>query len=404
MKINLNILSEFLKISAAQLYVALFGRNLIKQDIWLFSEKRTEARDNGYHFYKYIRTNHPEINACYAIEPGSADREKVAVLGKVIDYNSFEHCKIYCAAKVRAASQIHGAQPFENTPGMRHIKLFMRKDQIHVNLKHGITKDYFDSSFNYKKAGFDIYISGAKPEYEAVKAAYNYPDRNIALTGFCRFDALHNLEKPEKILLLMPTFREWLRTSDSAKAEASPMEMARFKESEYFKHYYSLLHNQQLLRKLKEKGYKLYFYPHYTLQPYIEAFSSDDDCVMICNRKNYDVQDLLKRSAMLLTDYSSVFFDFGYMKKPMAFFQFDLEEYRQKHYKEGYFSYMRDAFGPVLTDFDEMLAYITNRLDNDMVMEEKYKERAERFFIPWDTHNCERVYEAIQKYGNTRGE
>lgn len=383
------------KISLAQIYVCVFGRRYLKQDIWIIGEKKMEARDNGYHFYKFLRTEHPEINSYYVIKRKSADVDKVNVLGPVIEFDSFKHCIYYAAAKVRACSQTHGVQPYEDIPGIRRLHLYKRKDQRHINLKHGISKDFLPS-FDFRKVGFDLYIAGAKPEYDAIKEQFNYPDKNIALTGFCRFDALYDLPRPEKTILIMPTFRSWLRTSDSSKSEASGQEMKKFLESEYYEAYKELLTNQPLLDKVKERGFKILFYLHYTFQPYVNAFSPfASDIVTVCRRSKYDVQKLLTSSCMLITDYSSVFFDYGYMMKPMLFYQFDLDEYRDRHYKEGYFSYERDAFGPLVKTKEEVVDYMLHIIDQNMEMDDKYKVRAERFFVPRDNHNCQRVYEAI---------
>ena len=396
MIINHRFATGLFKISLAQLYVATIGRRYLKQDIWIVGEKKTEARDNGYHFFKYLRIEHPEINSYYVVKNNSADLDKVKAVGPVVEFDSFKHCIYYAAAKIRACSQTHGVQPFEDVPGIRRVRIFMRKGQHHINLKHGISKDFLPGSFDFRKVGFDLYIAGAKPEYDAIKEQFNYPDKNIALTGFCRFDALHNLSEPEKTILIMPTFRSWLRTSDSSKAEASEEEMRKFLESRYYEAYKSLLTDKSLLEKAKSKGYKILFYLHYTFQPYVKAFESfGNEVVTICDRRKYDVQQLLTSSSMLITDYSCVFFDYGYMMKPMVFYQFDLDEYRDKHYKEGYFSYERDAFGPLVKSNEEVVNYMLHIIDQDMQMDEEYRKRAERFFIPHDNHNCQRVYEAI---------
>ena len=388
-------ITGILKIAGAQLYVATFGRKYLRQNIWIVGEKKTEARDNGYHFFKFLRTEKPEINSYYVIRNDSADLEKVKAIGPIIEFDSFKHCIFYCAAKIRACSQTHGVRPFEDLLGIRHIRLFMRKDQHQINLKHGISKDNLQS-FNFHKVGFDLYIAGAKPEYDAIKEQFNYPDKNIALTGFCRFDALHGLPQPEKSILIMPTFRSWLRTSDSSKQEASEEELRKFLDSKYFKAYKELLCDTALLEKARKSGYKILFYLHYTFQPYVKAFEPfANDVVVICKRREYDVQKLLISSAMLITDYSSVFFDFGYMMKPMLFYQFDLNEYRDKHYKEGYFSYERDAFGPLVKTPKEVVNYLLHIINQNMKMDVEYMERAKKFFIPYDNKNCQRVYEAI---------
>ena len=72
---------EFLK------YFLLFPIALWKyrgRTIYLISERGTDARDNGYHMFRYIRQNHPEDEAYYVITKDSADYPKVAELGKVV--------------------------------------------------------------------------------------------------------------------------------------------------------------------------------------------------------------------------------------------------------------------------------------------------------------------------------
>lgn len=395
MRKKIHLLFKALIIFEAQVVAFLLHRYLEKKNIWLFSEKKLEARDNGYHFFKFIRTNHPDINAYYVIDRHGADIEKVKRLGPVILYDSFLHCVYYFVAKERVCSQTHGVRPFEEYTALRRIKIYKRKDQRQINLKHGISKDYSES-FDFRKMGFDLYISGVKSEYDYIKSMFNYPDKNIVLSGFCRFDALHNLPVPKKQILIMPTFRSWLRTNDSSKQEASSEEMLKFKESEYYKFYSGLLSDNKLINAVKENGYKIVFYLHYTFQPYIKAFVPfASDIVNVAGRGEYDVQTLLKESALLITDYSSVFFDFAYMHKPVIYAHFDKAEYRKKHYKEGMFIYERDGFGPICSDIDEVVSEAQNVLANNCGLSETYKKRVEDFFIPYDNHNCQRVYDAI---------
>lgn len=99
----------------------------------------------------------------------------------------------------------------------------------------------------------------------------------------------------------------------------------------------------------------LLFCPHAQMQPYLGAFESVCDRIRILSQKEYDVQTLLRESALLITDYSSVFFDFAYMRKPLLYFQFDYAEFREKHYPEGYFHYDRDGFGPIVKTVDELV-------------------------------------------------
>ena len=55
-----------------------------KRDVYIFCERGTDARDNGYHMFKYFVTHYPEKKAYYIITKDSPDRAKVAELGNVI--------------------------------------------------------------------------------------------------------------------------------------------------------------------------------------------------------------------------------------------------------------------------------------------------------------------------------
>ena len=392
---KLLILYRALYLSFAQLIALCLHKSYEKKEIWIVSEKKLEARDNGYHFFKYLRTQHPEINSFYVIDKRGSDVGKVQQIGPIIHYNSFRHCIYYYVAKERICSQIHGVQPFEEFSVLKRIHIYKRKDQRQINLKHGISKDY-STAFDFRKMGYDLYISGVKSEYDYIKEHFNYPDKNIVLSGFCRFDALHNIAAPRKQILVMPTFRSWLRTSDSSKQEASIEEMQLFKQSDYFSFYSSLLTAPELINALKVSGYIMVFYLHYTFQPYTKAFSNySSNVVKIADREGDDVQALLKESALLITDYSSVFFDFAYMHKPVVYAQFDKAEYREKHYKEGMFIYERDGFGPVCSDISSVISETKDLLIRNCHLNDQFLQRITRFFIPYDNHNCQRVFDAI---------
>ena len=66
--------------------------------------------------------------------------------------------------------------------------------------------------------------------------------------------------------------------------------------------------------------------------------------------------------ALLVTDYSSVFFDVAFLRKPVVYYQFDEEEFRKYHYQKGYFDFRRDGFGPVCTTQEALLGALTEAL------------------------------------------
>lgn len=375
-------------------------RELLTKEIWLISEKRTEARDNGYHLFKYlVELNDKNLCPVYVIDKKSADYQKIKSLGKIIQYDSLEHFLYYIAATFRIGGQVQGGKPYIDTAKQATLKLLRNRKQIHFFIKHGIAKDDIPSAYDYRQAGYDVMFCGSEKEYEYYKNRYNYPDNRIRCPGLCRFDNLLSEDITEDMILVMPTYRKWLQPSDSSK-EANEEEKQRFRESEYFRKWYELLVNKELTEELTKSGYRLIFYPHYTMQPFIETFQSEEipPCITIASRKEYDVQNLLMRTKLLITDYSSVFFDVSYMGKCIDFYQFDEKKYREEHYSLGWFDYKKDAMGPIFTEEDKLVDDIVQRLENGFEMEGKYKSRIDNLYKNIDRFNCKRVYETIKLY------
>lgn len=376
----------------AYIYVKVFNRKIRVKDIWLIKEKANEARDNGFCLYKYLREKHPKINAYYVISKDSPDIHKVELYGNVIHYGSLKHFIYYAVAKYSIGSQINGAIP-PNIYWLYKKKIFLRKDQKVVFLQHGIIKDDIPNLY-YENTNLDLFVCAASREYAFVKETFHYPEQNVQLLGLCRFDNLYG-QTTDKSILIMPTYRRNLEAQDRL-GHATYQEKERFMHSQYYQQYASLLNNSRLLEELKKTGYKLIFYPHYVFQTYIDCFQKYNSTnVIIADRYHYDVQELLKRSSFLITDFSSVYFDFAYLNKPMVFFQFDESEYRKEHYSQGYFDYRADGFGPVYTNEKDIVEYVVWMINRNCQNEEKYVQRVKSFFPLRDQNNCERTYQAI---------
>lgn len=168
-------------------------------------------------------------------------------------------------------------------------------------------------------------------------------------------------------------------------------------ESRYFKCWCNLLKSGRLAALAEAHGVQFIFYPHHEVQKYIRSFQTASLNIILANFAGYDVQQLLKESMLLITDYSSVFFDFAYMEKPVLYYQFDEDEFRAKHYEEGYFDYRRDGFGEVVTEERTLLDLIEAYLAKGCGLKEAYAKRIDSFFPLHDGNNCERIYHQIMK-------
>ncbi len=358
---------------------------IFNKKIWLVMESETTARDNGYHFYKYLKTNHPEINSYYVIDKRSIEYKKVQPYGDIIQYGSLKHWIYYIASSYKVSSQ-KSSNPAHALFYILHIYLNLFNNRVY--LKHGIIKDNADW-WHYKNTKYKIIICGARDEYNYIKDNFGYPEDNVKYTGLARFDNLHNNNVNNKQILIIPTWRNWLgrKTNSLQKQEI-------FTETDYYKNWNALLNDKKFNDYIKSNNLTVYFYPHINMKKYISTFKLNNSNIKIIDNE-IEIQTLLKESALMVTDYSSVYMDFAYMRKPVIYFQFDKKEYRKKQYQEGYFSYEKNGFGEVIENPSNVVNKIIYYVDNNYKIESKYSKRMKDFFELNDNKNCERIYNAI---------
>ena len=208
------------------------------------------------------------------------------------------------------------------------------------------------------------------------------------MLGFSRFDALHNVERDENLILVMPTWRNWLgRESQDNKGLV-------FTDTEYCKRWTAFLQDERLAELLEKYDKKLLFYPHRNMQKFLGHFTAFSPRITIADWKEYDIQDVLKRAGLMITDYSSVFFDFAYMQKPIIFYQFDEKEFRERQYEEGYFNYHDTPLGAWSGELSDALDLLEKQLEEGMPLLSEEKIRG--FFPFWDTENSKRIYDMIK--------
>ena len=109
-----------------------------------------------------------------------------------------------------------------------------------------------------------------------------------------------------------------------------------------------------------------------------------------------DITDLYLISDMLITDYSSVFFDYANLKRPVLYYTYDLDKYRDV-LRGFYLDMEKDLPGPLLLTNDEVVDAIKN-IDK---IKEQYKDRYEEFYNRFccvdDGHAAQRVVEKVFK-------
>lgn len=362
--------------------------------IWIVTERECECRDNGYWFFKYLRENHNYKKVYYIINTKCRDYNKIKLLGNIIEYGSLKHYIYYMCCTLDISAHIGSSSPnYKITKILENTKILGMKK---VFLQHGVIKDYIGWCTK-DKTKIDLFCVSSENEKKFVEDSLGYNREDVIITGLCRFDNLKK-NKNEKIVLFMPTWRQWLKYDEDRTYEEN---QSVFKESNYFKKISQLIENEKLIKFLEINDIKMLFYPHFEMQKYIHNFIAKTERIVICDKDNYDVQSLLKKSKILITDYSSIFFDFAYMDKPLIYYQFDYDEFKEMHYSEGYFSYRKNGFGQVVTNENKLIDLLHLIINRDFKLDEKYMRRKNKFFYYKDFNNCERVYNSIiKKYEN----
>lgn len=368
--------------------LSVFTSNKKYNDIWLIAERGDEARDNGYAFYKYMEENHPEKNFYYIIKKNSPDVYKIDPARRIY-YQSIKHIKYYMNAKYLLSTHILGFSPEFRSFGklVKKFKCFDCNGKK-IFLQHGITQSYIEY-LTKNNVDLDLFICGAKPEYDFILEKFGFDKNVVKYTGFARYDYLKNdYKKDYKEILFMPTWRKELYyLSDS-----------EFIKTNYYKNIISILNNERLNKVLVENKIKLIFYPHYEIQKRINLFNIDKESIVLASSNKYDISDLLKKTDMLITDYSSVFFDMAYQYKPICYFQPDYDDFRKNQYGEGYFNFNTLGFGKISLNVDDLVINILEIINNDFKMNEEFQERVNSFFLYNDSSNCDRIYnEVIRK-------
>lgn len=367
---------------------------LLRPNIWVISEYRDDARDNGYWLFRHIRTKHPEQKVFYPIRKSSSDYSNVANLGGVIEFSGIKHYLLFWAA-----STYIGTTKLDGFPGILACDYLHLHNLTHfkyVFLNHGVARGY-SPIVDGNRTNYALVIAISESEKDTIVSINHQPESIVKAVGFCRHDNLDNKILQKNLIVFMPTWRTWLGPTYINSEKDLPPLRKSFLASDYFNRCQELISNPDLIKFLEENNLEFTFYLHKFAQIFADCFTSESDRVTIAHQENYLVQDLLKRAAFLITDYSSVIFDYAYMKKPCCYYQFDAERFAKEQYAESeYFEYKRDGFGPVFSSAEEVVRELKRAYARHFSMDEKYVRRVKSYFPSFGKNHCEQTYQLIR--------
>ena len=344
--------------------------------IWLFQDRLTVADDNAEHLFKYSIKQDDNIRKYFIIKDSPDFKRMKSVNKNIVEAGSFKHKLLYLFGEKIISSHVDHSvlNPFYNDNLILYNGLFTIERCF---LQHGITKDNMSYWIKKHYVNLFLFLTSAQAEYESLfNEEYNYSENVVQLLGFPRYDTLNN-DNVKKQVLFMPTWRNYIRGRDL------------FKNSNHFLRINSFINNTKLLDYLNKNNYKLIFKPHFEIYEHIDLFNIPDEVEVSVNES---YQTLFNESSVLITDFSSVAFDFAYLKKPLLYYQAE-DDY---HNLDSYFDYETMGFGSVVRSEDELVDSLIECIENDCKINTEYLNRIDSFYKFNDKNNCKRVYDWLK--------
>ncbi len=161
----------------------------------------------------------------------------------------------------------------------------------------------------------------------------------------------------------------------------------------HLKYKFSSAMNYNYLKDTLDKEYCLLVKAHYLVGE--ESNLEQYDNFLHYFDASCDIAELYLVSDMLITDYSSVMFDYSLLDRPMIFFTYDLEQYKD-HLRGFYFDFLEEAPGPIVLTNEELVKEISTY--NYKSYEAKYEAFRQRFNHADDGKASQKIVDLIRTH------
>lgn len=382
----------------------LRGANAEFRDAWVLIDRIHNANDSAEVLFRYLREHRPETNAWFTVEEESSDFARIVRDGfgdRLVGYGSNRWKRLMANAAIVVSS--HADTPILDPPALRGLTVPRWRRAF---LNHGVIKDDLSAWLNPKH--LDLFVVSTEDELQSIvgpNTPYRYSGRETKLTGMPRLDSLQHaraaLERTgqaKDLVVVAPTWRHWLLQQLKPGSQRREL-VDDFEDSDFVRLWSQFVGSHEISDACGKRGLRLVMLPHPNLERAlgileglsgVEAYSYD----------RADLQSLFARTALLVTDYSSVAFNIAYLESPTVYFQFDADRmFGGEHVgRKGYFDYPTMGFGPVAHDLDEAVAATVHMIESITEtgsVPEPWRSRIETTFPFRDGRCSERVANEI---------
>ncbi|SEQ46501.1 CDP-glycerol glycerophosphotransferase [Treponema bryantii] len=377
----------------------LIGLHKRNNKLWIFSSWSGERySDNSRVFYEWVRNNHPEIECVWVLRKKELIKKLNEMNIMAFHINSKEGKKLLLSAgKVFTVRddefsffRLNGAEIYQLWHGMPLKKI--KNDYLDGITKISKARKIYDKIMqivtpwavnNYKNR---FTCTNAAFFTQFLSSSFNLSDKRILNCGTPRCDALF-YKKSEKLLkslsekypgckfiLYMPTFR----TSQWNGKYFNPFDV---------KYGFEFI---ELEKILEDKNYIFLYKPHFYDAKFLDSKKTSERFVTITDDDIDELYNFCGQVDILLTDYSSIYFDFMVTRKPVILMPFDYEDYL-KTSRNHYFDYYSNMDGVMAKDWKETISILRDEKFRP-VSEEKILQFAEYV----DGNCCQKLYKEIE--------
>ena len=284
--------------------------------------------DNSASLFSYILKNHPELTAIWMTNNDQVVKEIEQLGDSVLKRRSFRGIWLSLRAEVVVSS--HGIkdaimfEPFSHRPKLVYLghgiplkKGWIEIKNIPIKFKKASLKKIKYSTFMISSSDFSAQLQNS---------FLPIGENKIKITGLPRNDMLFELDKNiikkkyninefKHVIFYVPTFRNW--------------ELTRFFPFEDY-------NIKQLNGFCEMNGTCFILRPHHNdlnnMNTYFwKEIKMSSNFKIITHERCSNVNELLVASDCLISDYSSIFFDYLLLDRPMIFLPYDLKRYSKEH-------------------------------------------------------------------------
>ncbi|RIN87182.1 CDP-glycerol glycerophosphotransferase family protein, partial [Mammaliicoccus sciuri] len=329
--------------------------------------------DSPKYIYEYMQKNYPKLNYIWVFN--NPDKNVIIGNAEKVKKGSKEYYDAYSKAKFwvsnarlplylnKKENQIY-IQTWHGTPLKR-----LANDMKVVRMP-GTTTAKYKKNFYAETSRWDYLVSPNRYSTNIFKTAFWMDEERTWEIGYPRNDILVNRSNDQEYI---NQIKKDLNLPEDKKVI---MYAPTWRDDEFVKkgqYLFDLKINLENLQKELGENYVILLRMHYLIANALDLNGYEDFAIDVSNYS--DISELYLISDALITDYSSVMFDFGILKRPQFFFAYDIEKY-DKDLRGFYLDYANDLPGPI---FDDPFDLADSLKDIDLI-KESYQDKIDEFY------------------------